>query len=124
MSSPADRMSLRGIRFVVYITTIFYGLVNATRGPVLADQELTNSLSDARAATIIGVLQLLAAILGLVVDLFVQRWRGWVKWIFAFLSFAFFYEFILVLVTGGEPFTWAPVLVYSAICSVVYLSEG
>lgn len=124
MSEPRD--ALKPIRLILYLATVFYGLVNI----VMQEQNLVMASKAPAAleasAAIVGTIQLLAAILGLILELSgVKKVRRAIQLIFLALSLSFLYESVLVLLlSGGNPFSWAPLIVYSVICSVIYLAEG
>ena len=109
---------LKEIRFIIYLTTIFYGIVNALQPPPASVGTLVGL------AIIIGVTQLIASIIGLISEFFsggrAHRVRGASLLI---LTVAFLYEFVFVLLVAGSPFSWAPLFVYGTICAVLYLSE-
>ena len=126
MSSTRDYThktdSLRPIRFIIYLTTIVYGLINAVYGP--GDQPPGGSvLATVEAATAVGVFQFILAILGLTFDLTRDFKRGIVKFILLMLSVAYIYEGVLAVTSTEDPFSWAPLFVYAAICSVLYLAK-
>jgi hypothetical protein len=120
-----SRSSLRSIRFIIYLTTVFYGFVNIAS----QDQPLAEVAAAPKAilisASVVGTIQLLAALLGAMLELSKAKGTDRARqWIFLALSLSFLYEFALVALLSGNPFMWAPLLVYSVICSVIYLAEG
>jgi hypothetical protein len=63
-------------------------------------------------------------VVGLVVDS-VDKTRAWlVKPVFLVLTVAYLYATVVAFIGAGSAFVWIPFLVYSSLCSVVYLSEG
>jgi hypothetical protein len=116
---------LRPVRFLIYFTTIAYAIVVLIVGPETdASKVAPGLLTSVYAGAFVGIAQSLAALVGLVVDCFSQARRWLIKPIFLILSASFLYESVLKVIAGSGPFDWIPFLVYAALCSVVYLSEG
>jgi hypothetical protein len=115
---------LRPIRFLIYLTTLAYSLVVILSGPSTEPSILNPGVftSPVVGATV-GVTQLLACIVGLVVDSRSTSSRL-IKPLFLILTVTFLYEAVLEIIIGREPFEWIPFLVYAALSSVIYLSEG
>lgn len=117
-------LNLRPIRFVIYITTLFYGLVSLLRQP----SELLEGgtiFSGVAAASVVGTVQLLATVVGVVVELSPSKHRETaIRAVLGVLVFAYMYEFVLILLLTQDPFRWAPLLVYAVVCGVLYLAEG
>jgi hypothetical protein len=115
--------SLRPVRFLIYITTMAYAFVNiAVFGSNVA--ESATGFTSPVVATFVGVTQLLATVVGLVVDS-VDRKHNWlVKPVFLVLTVAYLYATVVAFIGAGSAFVWIPFIVYSSLCSVVYLSEG
>lgn len=128
MKSPPERVehttNLRPIRFIIYLSGLLYGAVSLLGDPV-GDPPLTNNepLTSANAAAVVGVIQFLAIFVGVVVDFSGHRFRRFVKPVFLVLTLAFLYEATLLITLGADPFRWIPLLVYTGISTVVYLSE-
>ena len=117
---------LRPIRSVVYLTTIFYAFLNAG-WPVESSFSVevgAEGFGGVQAATAVGIIQLAAALLGIAFDWFWHRkYSHLVHWVFAVLTLTYLYEFALIAIYDGNPFRWAPFLVYTVICAVLFLSE-
>ena len=115
---------LRPIRFVIYLTTIFYALLNALGAEGSSIATGMDGLTGFVAATVVGLIQLGAAILGLVFDYGPKtRYTRVVRGVLLTLAMCYFYEFVLVLILTENPFRWAPLLVFAVISAVLYLAE-
>lgn len=114
---------LRPIRFVIYLTTIFYALLNAIPAQTpTADPD--GGLAGITAATIVGLIQLAAALVGLVVDYGPKtRYARVIRGVLLTLTLCYLYEFVIIAILTGNPFRWAPLLVFSVISAVLYLAE-
>jgi peptidoglycan/LPS O-acetylase OafA/YrhL len=113
---------LRPVRFVVYITTIIYAGINAISGPGSPPDNDT-IFSTVFAATIVGVIQLVAAIVGITFDLTDHAHRVSLKAVLLVLCLCYIYEALLVMTSTVDPFSFIPLLVYSALSAVLYLSK-
>lgn len=126
MSSISDysknRDALKAIRFIVFATTILYGLINLVYGPGDAPSGNT-AFSSTTAAMAVGVIQLFVAFLGLSLDLTDSRMRGILKFTLLALCLTYVYEGVLVITSTGDPFDWAPLFVYAALSAVLYLAK-
>jgi hypothetical protein len=116
--------SLRVVRFLIYVTTLAYGLVVIIQGPVLISDGNDGVLVSPAVGAAVGVLQLLAITVGLVVDSIDRNHKWIIKPIFLFLTVTFLYYSVLQIISSDSAFGWIPFVVYTALCSVVYLSEG
>jgi hypothetical protein len=116
------RDPLRPVRFVIYSTTLLYGAINLVYGPGDPPSNET-PLATATAAAVVGVVQLVAAIVGAIFDLTSDGRSRILKWVLFLLAVSFIYESVLVMTSTADPFSWAPLLVYAALCSVLYLSK-
>jgi hypothetical protein len=126
MSSTKDYTSkpdpLRNIRYVIYLTTFLYGLINLIYGPG-SPPDAETPFSSTTAATAVGILQFFLAIIGITLDLTGTGKRGMVKFVLLMLSVSYVYEAVLAITSTGDPFSWAPLFVYAALCSVLYLAK-
>jgi hypothetical protein len=113
---------LRPIRFVIYLTTVVYGFINLIYGP--GDPPAgTTPFATIEAATLVGIFQFFLALVAVVLDLTTSPRRGIIKFILLMLSVSYIYEGILAITSTKDPFSWAPLFVYAAICSVLYLAK-
>lgn len=119
--------SLKSIRVVLYVTTIFYGLVNiALQGDnTMLISSIGAGPTLAVSAAVVGTIQLLAAFIGLIWEATsLRRPKNSSQLVFLTLCLTFLYEAAIVVILSGNPFSWAPLLVYSVICAVIFLAEG
>lgn len=116
---------LKPIRFLIYLTTLAYSLVVIAVGPSLEPSQIApGAFTSPAVGATVGILQLLASLVGLVVDSTGKARDRLIKPVFLILTVTFLYETVLEVIIGRSPFEWIPFLVYAALSGVVYLSEG
>ena len=120
--------SLRGIRIVIYLTTIMYAMVNAfNTSPNFIETNVPDPglLSSTNAVIAVGVVQLMASLIGLVVDVSPSQKskRRLIRPVLAVLVFTYMYELVIIFIYTPQPFRWIPFVAYTVICSVLYIAE-
>jgi hypothetical protein len=120
--------SLRGIRIVIYLTTIMYAMVNAFNpNPNFIETNVPDPglFTSTNAAIAVGVVQLMGALIGLIVDVSPSQKskRRLIGPALAVLVFTYMYELVLIFIYTPQPFRWIPFVTFTVICSVLYIAE-